>query len=88
MFHNSNPIKGNVINHPDGPNVYPGVVIDYKSKVRRVHCCVSLYMLVHSYIHVYILRFMISLEFSCPVCIGFFWHFFNSLWEMWIALLW
>jgi len=27
-----NPIQGNVINQPDGPNVYPGVVIDYKGE--------------------------------------------------------
>ena len=24
-----NPFKGNIINKPDGPNVYPGVVKDY-----------------------------------------------------------
>ena len=26
-----------MINQPDGPNVYPGVIIDYKGEVRRLH---------------------------------------------------
>lgn len=28
-----NPFKGNIINQPNGPNVYPGVLIDYTKKV-------------------------------------------------------
>ncbi|KAL8612624.1 hypothetical protein ACOMHN_044565 [Nucella lapillus] len=31
-YNEANPIQGNVINQPNGPNVYPGVVIDYKKK--------------------------------------------------------
>ena len=28
-----NPTKGIIINHPNGPNVYEGVKIDYKAEV-------------------------------------------------------
>ena len=35
MSHNRNPYKGNVINQPGGPNLYPGVAIDYRHMVRR-----------------------------------------------------
>nr|WIM48522.1 asparaginyl endopeptidase [Conus monile] len=31
-YNEENPIRGNIINQPDGPNVYPGVVIDYKKE--------------------------------------------------------
>lgn len=33
IAHNSeNPVKGNIINKPNGPNVYPGVLKDYTGK--------------------------------------------------------
>jgi len=36
IAHNEeNPVKGNIINHPDGPNVYKGVTIDYKGEEVR-----------------------------------------------------
>lgn len=45
-----NPYKGNIINQPNGTNVYPGVLKDYTKKVRKcafactyliyIHACV------------------------------------------------
>ena len=35
-YYSRNPIKGNIINQPNGPNVYEGVLKDYTGQVRII----------------------------------------------------
>uniref|UniRef100_A0A3B3SB54 Legumain n=1 Tax=Paramormyrops kingsleyae TaxID=1676925 RepID=A0A3B3SB54_9TELE len=37
-YNQQNPIPGNIINVPNGPNVYPGVLKDYTGEVMTVFC--------------------------------------------------